>query len=128
MIAVLQGNTHTLYTHTHTHTLAHKRTHTLHTHTYTHKAKSLAAAYRSHRPSEKLGCLGKSTWERASTLQVGLYHAHGDGMGTRSRTWTTPISGHGQHFDSCFPGNNQFVELYKVFNNHTFCIAVVQYQ
>ena len=34
---------------------------------------------------------------------LGLYHAQGDDVGTQSPTWTTPISGHGQQFDICFP-------------------------
>ena len=48
----------------------------------------------------------KSTWGRAGTPQVGLYHAQGDGVGTRSPTWTTPINGHGQQFDD-FSSYNQ---------------------
>jgi len=110
-------HTHTTHKHTHytynTHTTLHARTHahahtqTTHTHKlHTHKlrthTKSLAAAKRSRRPSGMLGCLGttqvlwasagKSTRGRASTPQVGLYHAQGDGVSTRSPNWTTPIS------------------------------------
>ena len=33
--------------------------------------------------------------------------SQGDGVGTRSPTWTTPISGHGQQFDICFPSYYQ---------------------
>ena len=44
---------------------------------------------------------------RASVQQVGLYHVQGDGMGTQSPTWITPISGHGQQFDICFPSYYQ---------------------
>ena len=40
-------------------------------------------------------------------LQVGLYHAQGDGVGTRHPTWTTPISRHGQQFDIYFPNYYQ---------------------
>jgi len=50
---------------------------------------------------------GKSTWGKASTPQVGLYHAQGDCVGTQSPTWTTPISGHGQQCDICFPSYYQ---------------------
>ena len=49
----------------------------------------------------------KTTWGRTSTPQVGLYHVQGDGVGTQSPTWTTPISGHGQQFDICFPSWHQ---------------------
>jgi len=49
---------------------------------------------------------GKSTWGRASTPQVGLYHVQGDGVGTQS---LKPISGHAQQFEICFPSNCQDV-------------------
>jgi len=39
--------------------------------------------------------------------QVELCHVQGDGVGTRGPTWTTPISGHGQHFDIFFPSYYQ---------------------
>ena len=76
----------------------HAHAHT-HVHIHAHKAKSLAATKWSHQP---LGCLGtalelrasagKSTWGMAST---GLYHAQGDGEGTKSPTWATYIIGLG---------------------------------
>ena len=44
---------------------------------------------------------------RASTPEVGLYHDQGNGVGTWSPTWITPINGHGQQFDICFPGYYQ---------------------
>ena len=71
------------------------------------------------RPSEfkTLGCPGtnqalgasasKSTWERAITPQVGLYNSQGNGVSAQSPTWTTPINGHGQQFDICFPSFHQ---------------------
>jgi len=46
---------------------------------------------------------GKSTWGRAGTPQVGLYHAQGDGVGTKSPTWTTPISGHDSNLTFASP-------------------------
>ena len=46
-----------------------------------------------------------------STLQVGLYHAQGNGVSTQSPTWTTPISGHGQQSDICFPSYYQLQVL-----------------
>ena len=33
--------------------------------------------------------------------------SQGDGVGTQSPTWTTPISRHGQQFDICFPSYYQ---------------------
>jgi len=48
-----------------------------------------------HADPSKLGCMctmscaGKST---ASTQQMGLYQALGDGVNTQSHTWTSPIS------------------------------------
>ena len=57
------------------------------THAHTKEKKKLAATKWSCRPSETLGCLGttqvlrvsagKFTRGKASTSQVGLYHAHG---------------------------------------------------
>ena len=98
--------------HTHIHTRA--CTHT-HTHTHTHKkAKSLAAAWRSCRPSEALVPVHESgamsqCWQ--IHLEEGwclrLNHAQGDGVGTQGPTWTTPISGNGQQFDICFPSYYQ---------------------
>ena len=38
---------------------------------------------------------------------IGLNHAQGDGVGTQGPTRTTPISGHGQQFDICFPSYYQ---------------------
>ena len=83
------------YEHTHTHTLT--LTHTK----QKSKEKSLAATKRSCQPSEAMGRLGttqalkaSAAWGRASTPQVGLYHAQDDGVGTQSPTWATPITGH----------------------------------
>ena len=94
-------NAHIMYTDT---------KHTTHTQ---RKAKSLAAVKQSRRPDKSLGCLdttqslrgsaGKSTWGRASILQVGLFHVQGDGVGTQSPTWATPISGHDQDFEIWVP-------------------------
>jgi len=89
----------------------------IHTHAHTQKqnkkAKSLATTKRTCQLSEALGCLGttqvlrasagKSTWGRAITLQVGLYHAQGDGVGTLNLSRATPISRHVQQFDICLP-------------------------
>ena len=88
------------------HTHMHARTHT-----YTQKAKPLASAKWSRRPSEVPEVLwasaGKFIRGRASTPQVGQYHAQGDGVGTWNPIWTTPISRHGQQFDICFPSYHQ---------------------
>jgi len=111
----MHTDTHThKHTHTHSHTHAHVHAHTgsdSNTHIYRHicKAKSLAAVKMT---SGTLGYLGtnqvlwvsagKSTWGRASTLLVGLYHAKGNGVGAQCPTRTTPISRQGQQFDICF--------------------------
>ena len=109
-------HTHThSYTHTHTHTHTHTLTHT-HTHAHTKAKQGKVSSGRiAVTPTQwSTGYLGtnqalwasagKSTWRRASTSQVMLNHAQGDGVGTQSPTWTTPISGHG---DICFPSYYQ---------------------
>jgi len=91
--------THSL-THTHTHTRA--RAHT-HTHARTQKAKSPAAAKWSRQPSDPaLGYLGTTQALRAGASKPpggGLVPhrwsctmPQGDGVGTQSPTWTSPIS------------------------------------
>ena len=103
------------HVHTRSHTCAHTYTHYTHIYTYAYTAytctytiataKSLATTKWSLQPSAALGAWAllrhyepvlANTWERASILQVGLYHAQGDGVGTQSPTHAhahTPVLG-----------------------------------
>jgi len=97
---------HTYVYHSFIHSLAHSLTHT-HTcaraHSHTHRVSSC----HQHGHANPVGAQVLIRYydkSRGSIPQVGLYHAR---VMVWTPTCTTPISGHEQRFDICFPSHYQ---------------------